>query len=78
VSVAAKRSLFTAESMLRVLSAWHWIFAIIGVGLVIGFYKEPPARYGWGAMIFAFGLIWPEQWLKRQIGAPPTPPIQGG
>lgn len=75
VSVAAKRSLSTMKSILRVLRVWHWLFVIVGVVLLIGFYGQPPSRYGWGALMFSFGLIWPEQWLKRQMGTSPESPV---
>ena len=75
VSIGVKRSLFTMKSMLRVLSVWHWLLVIVGAGLLLGFYGQPPSRYGWGALIFSFGLIWPEQWLKRQMSPPPTSPV---
>lgn len=74
IAAAARRSLFTLHSMFRVLTVWHWIMAIIGAALVLGNYQQPLARYGFGALLFSFGLIWPEQWLKRQM-APPASPI---
>jgi hypothetical protein len=65
--VAARRSLFTLDSMLRVLGALHLLMVIVGAILLLGFFGKPPRLYGWGAIIFSFGLIWPEQWLKRRI-----------
>lgn len=72
VVVAARRSLFTLRSMYRVLKVWHVLVVIIGAVLVLGFFEQPPARYGWGALIFSFGMIWPEQWLKKRIGPLPA------
>jgi len=74
VLAAAKRSLFTMKSMLQVLSVWHGLLVIVATGLMIGFYGRPPARYGWGALIFSFGLTWTELWLKRRMSPPPTSP----
>ena len=75
VSQAVKRSLFTMKSMLRVLSVWHLLLVIIGGTILLVFNGQQPSRYGWGALIFSFGLIWPEQWLKRQMGHTPTLPV---
>lgn len=72
VWVAASRGLFTAKSMLRVLSIWHWLLVVSGAVLLFGFYGRPPSHYGWGALMFSFGLIFPEQWLKRQMSSPLT------
>ena len=74
VSQAVKRNLFTMKSISRVLSVWHLLLVIIGGTLLLVFNDQPLSRYGWGALIFSFGLIWPEQWLKRQMGLPPTSP----
>jgi hypothetical protein len=63
--------------MLNVLHVWHYFFVIVGAVLMIGFYEQPPAHYGWGALMFSCGLIWPEQWLKRQMSPPPTSPVTG-
>jgi len=72
VFLAARQSLFTMKSMLNVLSVWHGILVIVGGVLAIGFSGQSLSRYGWGALMFGFGLIWPEQWLKRQISPSPA------
>lgn len=77
VYLAVKRSVFTMKSILNVLHVLHYFFVIVGAVLMIGFFEQPPARFGWGALVFSFGLIWPEQWLKRQMSPPPTSPVTG-
>lgn len=72
---AARRSLFTLRFTLRILRVWHLVAVFIGAVLLLGFYERPPALYGWGALIFSFGLILPEQWLKRQMQPPPVSPV---
>jgi len=77
IAAAARRKLFTLGSMLRVLHIWHRLLVIIGAVLLLGWYEKPPALYGWGALIFSFVLIWPEQWLKHQMEPPPASPVPG-
>lgn len=70
VFAAAKRNLFALKSMLRVLSVLHWLLVIVAAVLLLAFFGQPPSRYGWGALISGFGLMWPEQWLKRKMSLP--------
>ncbi len=67
IVAAARNNLFTLRSMLRVLNVWHWVAVTIGAALIFKYEGQPPARYGWGFLIFSFGLIPLEQWLIRRI-----------
>jgi hypothetical protein len=75
IVVAARRNLFRLQSMWRVLHGLHLILVIIGVVILLGFSEQPPARYGFGSLIFSSILIWPERWLHRQMEPPPTSPV---
>ena len=74
VFLAAKRSLFTMKSMFRFLYILRWIFVILSAGLLLDFSEQSLSRYGWGALIFSFGLLEPVLWLKRQMSPPPESP----
>jgi hypothetical protein len=73
ICVAARRNIFTPDSMYRVLRFWRWFtwaFAVLLLSLGVLLPPHTHWEYGVCASTFSLGLSFPESWLKRRLSSP--------
>jgi hypothetical protein len=70
---AARRQLFSLESMLRVIKTCRWLSLIVATLFCVGYLATAPAlssmfgRFFWCVMLFYINLFLPQQWLQKEL-----------